>query len=185
MSELLLCISGRIGAGKTALCARLAGEYCVPVVGFGDVIRAEMATALHMTRDRIHVEARRLMQEWGNFRRSQDPDYWTRLVVIASGAARRNGPQRGVIVDSLRARAEAETFRALGYKHIHLAIDDDRRFEYLTAIRGMDEAAANDVMFDPSEHLLNGADDLIDLLVPVVGDDDTYEQVSQYLDGLR
>ena len=67
----------------------------------------------------------------------------------------------------------------------HLAINDDRCYEYLTDIRGMDEATANDAMDDPSEHLLDGADDLIDLLVPIIGDDDTYEQVTQYLNGLR
>lgn len=130
---ILIGITGFAGAGKDTV-GRILTESGFKRFAFADALRDEVAAALGagdypmpalLSRlaveafclapvDEVHakpttIRMRALLQEWGTeFRRAQDPDYWSRLVTEKMA-----GEVRACITD-VRFPDEAEFVRARG-----------------------------------------------------------------------
>lgn len=143
-TQLLIGLSGSIGAGKSEFARHLEAAHGFVRIAFGDAIKEEVARFLrrtikmhlaaigkgftneegwdHLIHDLLYVYrddfARALLQEWGMMRRAQHPDYWVQVWLLrARGHAR-------VVNDNVRMRGEAEAIVGLGGRLIKIVRPD-------------------------------------------------------------
>jgi hypothetical protein len=115
---LVVCLSGRIGSGKSSVANRLAQALGWPKAGFGDYLRMRIA------QEGGNPDSRQALQDLGQSLVDADPDQFCADVLGSTGFA----PGGNLILDGVRhARIYARIARLVapsGTCLLHLSADD-------------------------------------------------------------
>lgn len=126
----LIGFAGTDGSGKTTLANQWlqTGQGCCLHLNFADALRDEVSSALDMSRAEVYAKPtpdwlRLLLRGWGGYKRSLDPDYWTKAWSdrLASARFGYDYGRLSVVCSDVRYFNEATLITKLGGTIVYLS----------------------------------------------------------------
>ncbi len=170
-------LSGGLSAGKTVITRRLIADFHYASGSPADVMKAAAARAIamqlngndddweayffEMNNPATKEEYRPFLQGYGEWFSNRNGNYWADQCVEAAAqqydTLAKAGLPTGIVFDSMRRPHEiiAVKNRWANAVHVHLVTTHERQMEYLTTIRGLSEALAENFLAHSSEHWLD------------------------------
>lgn len=131
-------LCGYMRAGKDTVADYLIREHGYQRMGFADALKEEVArgvgcTPADLLEEPLRTQVRPVLQVWGTeFRRAQDPDYWTEQVRKKIVKEARVGGRR-LVFNDVRFANEIALLREYGFVVVKIDMSVDDVVDYMVA----------------------------------------------------
>lgn len=143
--RLLIAISGKQGAGKTAAADYLVEKYNFKKISFSDKIKEVAMDLFGASYEETYGKSKNriLLQKIGYHTREIDHNVWTTYLTRKISESTGN-----IVVDDLRLKSEFSALKKLGFKMIRINADDEirrSRIPYYAGERDITETDLEDI----------------------------------------
>lgn len=129
MNETKIALTGKMRSGKSTVAEYISKEYSFERFSFSTALKGYVYEIFGLS-DFSGKKPRRLLQDFGQFCRSIDPDVWVRHCFDAI-RWRENmaGRKLNIVIDDLRQPNEHDRCRAEGFVIVRVTAPDEVRIE--------------------------------------------------------
>lgn len=182
MTYFVVCLSGRIGSGKTSVSAALGSARRAVTASFGAYVRREAVAR------GLDAEQREVLQDLGAELIAENGHEWLCRQVVAT--ANWNG-DCDLVIDGVRHVEVLETIRRITYPVrtllVYLALEAEAELGVRAELRGVSSGARADLEQHSTEiDVIRALPDLADVVVSAENSvEQIVDTINTFLDGQR
>jgi hypothetical protein len=151
-----ISLSGYMRSGKDSIAKHLQGAFGYRTWGFARALKEEVAVAVgcdatDLEHEPLRTQIRPVLQVWGTeFRRAQDPNYWTKKVANWLNNREDDKHRRPIVFTDTRFLNEIDLLRGRGFVIVKVDMD---RADVSVPLRqqGKTQEQIRDLLTHPSE----------------------------------